>query len=291
MKVKTEVATYHLPVEHGVCVLAGEEKFNLVWYLEKYLSKGKKTESIVLDDDGGLIDYKNVAFISFSQLNDLTNIFQFKPKTYLNEEIGLFIEKNQEMFASIERIRGLLYELLTDKGFFKLYEILTKNSKINFKFQINDFSVERLLQSLCIDIECLSLEEQMILLYNLDLYINKNKFCIVYIDHEITEITLDWIASLNKNDFLVLINNERINTFQKNNYIDYFLLVTDQDFVVKTNCNETEVNDYIYCFHPHTLKNIAYQSEKNQRIINKYLLDKSTFLMEITHNNSSKSFI
>lgn len=72
-----------------------------------------------MDDDHELISPKDVQFVYISSKEDISSIFDFKPKTLLNSELEKFIDENPGSYKSIESIRNNLRELLTDEGMYK----------------------------------------------------------------------------------------------------------------------------------------------------------------------------
>lgn len=284
MKVKNESLVYNIPIENGVCVIAGNETKNLIEYLTNYFVRKKKNTCIVLDEDGDLIKNDEVELIYVPSTENLIDIFEMKPKTMLNTEITDFINTNQICFKSVEAIRNLSYELLTDNGMYKLKKIMQRGTDIKIEYDIDDFNVSRLVQMIGINIERLSLQQQFIVLYNILLYVNRNQFCVVYIDYKIDEETLEWINNVKSDNILFLLDNSSINT-ELTETIDMMLILSKFDFVNEIEYDTNLIDNLSYCLNPYILKNYAFQTEKNRSIIDDFTDDEATFLIKFTTNN------
>lgn len=284
MKVKNENLVYNIPIQNGVCVIAGNETKNLVEYLTNYFVRKKKNTCIVLDEDGDLIKNDDVVFIYIPSTENLLDIFEMKPKTMMNSEMTEFINTNQNYFRSIEAIRNLSYELLTDNGMFKLKKIMQNGTDINIEYDIDDFNISRLIQMLGINIERLTVQQQFIVLYNILLYTNRNQFCIVYIDFEVDEKTLEWMNNIKTDNILFLVNNSSINT-ELTESVDSMLLLSRYDFVNEMEFDNTLIDNLSYCLNPFILKNYMYQSEKNRSIIDDFMDRETTFLIKFITNS------
>lgn len=281
MKVKNESLVYNIPIQSGVCVITGKEVENLNELLTNYFVRKKKNSCIVLDEDGDLIKNDDVSYIHVASTEDLLDVFEMKPKTLLNSELTEFINKNQECFKSIEEIRNQSHELLTDNGMYKLKKILGRGIDSEVEFEIDDFNVSRLLQTLALNVERLTRQQQFILLYNLSIYINRNKYCIVYIDFEIDGGTLEWLKEIKSDNILFLINNNFRNV-ELADYIDAMLIPSKYDFVNVIEFETSLANKLSYCLNPYVLENYDYQTEKNRLIIDDFRDDRSTFLIKFT---------
>ena len=284
MKIKSEDSIYNIPIKNGSCLVASDYLEDIVLCLSSYFISNKKNKSIVLDDDNDLYKYSDVAFIYIPSSEDLNQIFKLKPKTQLNNEITNFINTNQEMFSSIEIIRSNLIELLTDVGTFKLKKIMQNNLDGEINFIVDDFDVSKIISSISVDSENLSQEQLFIALYNLMLYVNREKFCIVYIDFEVNDLTLNWIRNMQTNNTLFLIKNASVISKEKE-YVDYMLVISNEDFVEELEFDRSIINDLSYCFHPYILKNVEYQTEKNIKLMDFFRDKNTTFLIKFTDDN------
>lgn len=284
MKVKNESLVYNIPIQNGICVIAGNEIKNLVEYLTNYFVRKKKNTCVVLDEDGDLIKNDDVAFVYIPSTENLLDIFEMKPKTMINSEITEFINTNQNHFRSIEAIRNLSYELLTDNGMFKLKKIMQNGTDINIEYDIDDFNISRLIQMLGINIERFSIQQQFIVLYNILLYTNRNQFCIVYIDFDVDEKTLEWMNNIKTDNVLFLVNNASINTVLTDS-VDSMLLLSRYDFVDEMEFDNTLIDNLSYCLNPYVLKNYMYQTEKNRSIMDDFMDKETTFLIKFITNN------
>lgn len=279
MKIKSEENVYIIPDLNGACAISSPYVEDIVQCLVSYFVAKKKNRCVVIDEDGNLVKNDSVSFIYISKDDDLTSLFNLKPKTLINSELINFIGSNQEMFKSIEIIRNGLVETLTDQGIIKIRKIMQNHIENNIEFVIDDFDLSRILQCLSVESEELSIQQKYMSLYNLLLYLNKDNYCIVYIDFEIDETTLKWIKANKQNNILFLINNEAISTVN-NDEIDYLIIESNQDFLEKVEVDCKLKNSILYCFHPYVLKNFEYQTEKNKQIMLDFQDEKTSFLIE-----------
>lgn len=285
MKIKTDEAVYNLPINNGICNIASPFINNLIECLDSYFIGKKKNKCVVIDDEGDLIKSNDIEFIYIPENTDIEQILEFKPKTILNNEFCLFIDNNQEKFTSIDKIRNLSYELLTDSGVYKLLSIMKSNTSINLSIELDDFDVSRLLQMLSIKGDNLTKQEKFIILYNLLLYETRNKYCIVYIDFQVDDTVMDWVNKIKDDNKIILINNNKLETSNLD-CIEYMLILSDKDFVETVEENINIIYNLSYCFHPYILRNIDQQNEKNIKIINKFSDSESTFLIKFATNNT-----
>ncbi len=279
MKIKSEENVYIIPDLNGACAISSPYIEDIVQCLVSYFVAKKKNRCVVIDEDGDLVKNDSVSFIYISKDDDLTSLFNLKPKTLINSEMINFIGSNQEMFKSLEIIRNGLSETLTDQGMIKIRKIMQNHIENNIEFVIDDFDLSRILQCLSVESEELSIQQKYMSLYNLLLYLNKDNYCIVYIDFEIDETTLKWIKANKQNNILFLINNEAISTVN-NDEIDYLIIESNQDFLEKVEVDCKLKNSILYCFHPYVLKNFEYQTEKNKQIMLDFQDEKTSFLIE-----------
>ena len=279
MKIKSEENVYIIPDLNGACAISSPYIEDIVQCLVSYFVAKKKNRCVVIDEDGDLVKNDSVSFIYISKDDDLTSLFNLKPKTLINSEMINFIGSNQEMFKSLEIIRNGLSETLTDQGMIKIRKIMQNHIENNIEFVIDDFDLSRILQCLSVESEELSIQQKYMSLYNLLLYLNKDNYCIVYIDFEIDETTLKWIKANKQNNILFLINNEAISTVN-NDEIDYLIIESNQDFLEKVEVDCKLKNSILYCFHPYILKNFEYQTEKNKQIMLDFQDEKTSFLIE-----------
>ena len=285
MKIKSEDNIYNIPIKNGSCIVTSDYLEDIVQCLSSYFISNKKNKCIVLDDDGDLCKYSEVAFIYVPYNEEIYQIYKLKPKTQLNNEITNFIDANQEMFRSIEAIRNNLNELLTDVGVFKIKNIMQKSLDGEINFIVDDYDVSKIISSISVDSEKLSHEQLFIALYNLLLYVNREKFCIVYIDFEVDDLTLKWIKNIKTDNTLILIKNASIVSKEKE-FIDYMLVISKANFVEEMEFSRDVINDLSYCLHPYILKNVEYQIEKNIKLMNLFKDDSTTFLIKFTDNSA-----
>lgn len=243
-----------------------------------------------MDDDHELISPKDVQFVYISSKEDISSIFDFKPKTLLNSELEKFIDENPGSYKSIESIRNNLRELLTDEGMYKFMNILGNGISIDLELKTTNFTVSKLLQSLKFETDQMTIQQQFIILYNLLLYVSRNQFTIVYIDFEIDSESMEWLKRIQSPNRIILVSNEAID----DNYAEEFdsmIVLTTNDFVETLEIDKNNANIISYVLHPIVLKHPEYQTEKNIQILSLFEDKSSTFYVEFITDNPLKAFI
>ena len=92
MIIKSNEHTLIIPVHRGLHLIHEMNcKYELLECLNSYFALKKKTKCIIMDDDHELINPKDVQFVYISSKEDISSIFDFKPKTLLNSELEKFI--------------------------------------------------------------------------------------------------------------------------------------------------------------------------------------------------------
>ena len=291
MKIQSNEHTFMIPVKSGLHLLyEANNKYELLDCLNSYFGQKKKTKCIVNDEEGELINPKSIEFIYISSKEDLSAIYDFKPKTLVNSELEKFVEENPQMYQSIDNVRKNLIELLTDEGMFKFINILKNGLHINLTINTTNFSVSKILQTLRIDTDNLTNQEQFILLYNLMLYVHREQFCIVYIDFEVDKKTMEWLNKIKSPNSIILVSNECIEDYYAELF-DSIIILSSNEFVENINVDIEEANLVSYALHPIVLKHPEYQNEKIIDLMRLFEDKTSTFLVEFITDNALKAFI
>lgn len=243
-----------------------------------------------MDDDHDLINPKDVQFIYISSKEDVSSIFDFKPKTLLNSELEKFIDENPGSYKSIESIRNNLRELLTDEGMYKFMNILGNGISIDLELKTTNFTVSKILQSLKFETDQMTIQQQFIILYNLLLYVSRNQFTIVYIDFEIDSESMGWLKRIQSPNRIILVSNEAIDDNDAEEF-DSMIVLTTNDFVETLEIDKNKANIISYVLHPIVLKHPEYQIEKIIQILSLFEDKSSTFYVEFITDNPLKAFI
>lgn len=287
MKVKSDSELFVLPSSGGIHLIAKNDNSNLVIeYLNSYFGQKKKTKCIVLDDEDDPIDMKSVNFIHIPASIDIESIFNFKAKTEINNELSQIIEQNSELFISIENIRKCLQELLTDAGIYSFKKIMTKDIGVNLEIDIMNFEIQKLLQLLRINTEELTKTQQLMMLYNLLIYVNRHQFSIIYIDFDFDESVYKWVQSKKNDNCLFLINNESIHP-PVIPIFDSIIILNNSSVIEKEIINSNNTGTISYLLHPIVRENIDMQTEKNIRLLKEFEYQTSTFFLEFTDSKRS----
>ena len=182
------------------------------------------------------------------------------------EEISEIIRENQLDFMSVDNIIKSIKGLLTDKGVYALKRILSINTDINIEIKMSEFSVEKILSMLSIESDELTSTMKLIIVYNLLIYLNRDKAIVIYINEEIDDVLANWInkTSVSSKNVYFLINSMNYNS---EILFDEILLLTNKKELRKTIINKSECEEIIYALSSWTIKNISFQKEK---IVNYY---------------------
>ena len=119
MKIVTDEESYILPVElNNVYLLATDNVNKIFECLNIYFGSKKKNICNVYENEQ-VIGNKEFNFVYFPSDGPLENNILFKQKSIMNTEFSKIMAENQSDFQSVEHIRKDMFELLTDKGFYK----------------------------------------------------------------------------------------------------------------------------------------------------------------------------
>lgn len=288
MKMKTLDQIYYLPVTSGLhLIYEFDNRKELLNCLISYFGQKKKTKCVVLDDEDHLISPKEAELIYFPK-RELSTVFDFKPKTELNNELTVFISENQEKYMAIEKIRDDLKDLLTDHGMYRYRKILSDGTDMNLKMDTSNFNVSTILQNLRIDADLLSEQEQMITLYNLYRYIHRKQFCIIYIDFAVDLSTLDWLKNISNPNTLILVENESVHANYAKEF-DSLIAVKASEPVEEIELSVEYAESISYLFHPVVLRYPVYQNEKILDLMTLFRDFDSTFLIKFQAYNSAET--
>ncbi len=291
MKIKYGDHTLMIPVQSGLHIMYESNlKYELIECLNSYFVQKKKTKCIITDENDELINPKGAEFIYVSSKEDLSSIFEFKPKTVLNTELEKFIEENPQMYRSMEYLRKDLRELLTDEGMYKFMNILGKGIPNDIRINTTNFTVSKVLQALSIEIETLTVQELFMMIYNLMIYINRNQFSILYIDFEVDDETMEWLQRIKSPNRVILVSNDSVNTCCAELF-DSIIILSTNEFVETVDIDITKASLLSYVLHPIVLNHPEYQNEKIIDIMRLFEDKTSTFLVEFITDNDLKAFI
>ena len=291
MKIKTESNCILLPVDSGLHLICENDlKTELIDCLTAYFNQKKKSRCVILNDDNEIVDPNEMVFIYVPSNEDYSSTFGFKPKTAINTELSRIIETNPEMFQSVDLIRKDLRNLLTDVGMIKFMEILTGGVRNHLEITTSNFTLSKLLQTLEMKFESSSEQEQMMALYNLYLFLNRDKSCIIYIDFPIDSETMNWLLQKKSENYIFLISNSSIED-KWADLFDSILFVTESDFVEKIEVERRNAKLLSYALQPIVMKHPENQNDKIFDIMK--LFDDKTinYCIKLVADNSLKAFI
>ena len=232
-----------------------------------------------------MISPKDAEFIYISSKENLDTIYNFKSKTLLNDSIENFINENPTMFYSIDKIREELRNLLTDKGMFKIKQVLENGTNLNLNFETTNFTISKILQNLIIDVTSIKQTEQFIILYNLLLFVNRNKFNVIYIDFPLDNDSIDWLNSIKSSNNIILVSNESIEDYMAKEF-ESMIILTDNNFIEEIDLEIEKSNLLSYALHPIVFKHPEYQNEKIIEIIDMLSDEKTSFFVKFITNNA-----
>ena len=282
LKIKTDNGIYIIPERQGIHLMANNSNLaNAISCLNTYFGQKKKTKGIVIDEDSDVIDCKDAEFIYVPASETVESWFDFKPKTLLNTELSNFIENNPEKFQSIDSFRNLFHDSLTDSGMYRFIRILSADIPSHVEISTVNFEVRKIVQNYCIDSENYSREQLFMFIYNLLLYINRNKYCIVYIDFPVTDDVVHWLRKKADQKCIFLVNNDCL-VQPVTPAFDSMIILSPEDHLdtLQIGYEQTELLSYLV--NPVVIKNLAYQTEKNRSFISKFLDKSMTFSIQFT---------
>ena len=280
MKIVSDDNTFIIPMnDNNKIIISSDYLEDLIECLSSYFVMKKKTKCMIYDDDGNKLSMDDVNFIYLPGDTSLENNLSFKAKTILNSEITEIIKNNPDYFISLEVFREQLLNITSDKGFYKLRNILSNGLNKIIDLELKEFSINLFLQFFEIHQEELSDLEKKIIIYNALLFVNRNKTNIVYIDDLINDsLMIDWINTYS-NVFVLLDNNSLLYSPEQFD----FLILSNNDHIITEEENSDNIRVLSYMNHNIIKANISLQNEKNVELFHKYHDNYSTFFIK---NNS-----
>lgn len=266
MKIKSDSSFYTIPFQSNITIaLDNIYLADAIDCLNSYFVKKKKNKCVVYDNEEEIIKNDDLFLININS-HSVDDQLQFQEKTVFNEEISEIIRENQLDFMSVDNIIKSIKGLLTDKGVYALKRILSINTDINIEIKMSEFSVEKILSMLSIESDELTSTKKLIIVYNLLIYLNRDKAIVIYINEEIDDVLANWInkTSVSSKNVYFLINSMNYNS---EILFDEILLLTNKKELRKTIINKSECEEIIYALSSWTIKNISFQKEK---IVNYY---------------------
>ena len=127
--------------------------------------------------------------------------------------------------------------------------------------------------------------EQFIILYNLLLFINRNKFNVVYIDFPIDNDSIDWLKSIESNNNIILVSNESIEDYMAKEF-ESMIILTNNNFVEQIDLEKEKSSLLSYALHPIVFKHPEYQNEKIVEIIDMFTDKSTSFFVKFITNNA-----
>ena len=281
MKVIFEEDVYCFPEKYKINFLSeNKHQETFIKCLSEYFGRKKKNFCKVIDNEGNRILYDELQFIYFPYLK--TNIdqnIQFASKSFFNSEISKIIDNNPEKFQSVDHIRESLHELLTDHGMYQLRKILSAKINHTIEFQIDNFDIGKLLEMISIKNEGLTELREYLMLYNLMIFLNRDKNCIVYIDLPINDEVIQWMKGYLKEDILFLVLNNISDPSFSLDTDSSFIVLSDVDYMEAYHFDLDEFNLISYVMNRFVQANLRFQSEKIMEYGKQFLDEKTTFYL------------
>lgn len=172
-------------------------------------------------------------------------------------------------------------DLLTDKGFYEFQKIINRGVDNYAQIEMNDFNIGAILQMLQVNVQEVSSEDKYKMVYNLMLYLNKDKTNLVYLDFPVTSSVFSWIEKVKTPNTYFFIDNEGIENFnfetrEKINFIK----LSKCDFKEEFDIRLEDISRLSYIFHSFIQKNIDQQSQKNIDLYHLFSDENTTFLLK-----------
>lgn len=280
MKIIHEESVYLIPEDNNIVVLAGAKQKDIIDCFTNQFVKKKRNYCKVLDSENQTIKPTELNFIYYPYGSDINSNFEFGTKSIFNIETTNLIQDNENDFKSFELIRDGFRNLLTDHGMYKLREILTRNIDCYIDFEMANFDMSKLLSTIEINKDDISVDKQYIMVYNLLLFINRNQFNVIYIDFPITQTVLRWMKSFDQDNLLFLLNNDCMvcDSVQELDKIA-MLIVSDKDYIEKYEYDLNQFSNISYIQNPYTMLHKQQQTEKNIRLMEQFEDKNTTFYL------------
>lgn len=280
---------YILPLETEINIIDTKNyKEDLIQSLTSLASGKRKTSAILLDEANEIIHKFDCNFIYAASTESIDSNYQLKPKSAFNTELVEFITNNSEKFMSIEKIREGCQGLLSDQGIYQFSRILNFGLNQKLEFKVDDFNLASILQMLQIETNA-SYKEKFMMLYNLMMFVNRDKTNIIYIDFPVDDTVLDWIYIVKAPNTYFLIENEaieEISTIQGN---VNFIRLSNCDYKEEFDVHNEDISRLSYIFHSFVVRNIKQQSKKNIDLYRLFSDEKTTFLLKSNDTFISKT--
>ena len=277
MKIVSDDNTFIIPLSESnrIILVSSNYKQELIDCFYSYFVMKKKTRCVIYDDDNQIINQEDINFIFIPDDTSYENNFNLKTKTIMNIEMAELINNNQDFFLSLEKIRKELLNVSTDKGMFRLRRILSNGLNKTIDFEFKEFNINLFLQFFSIDYSSYSESEKQIILFNILLYVNRNKINIVYLNIDIDETTLKWIEKYENTIFI--IDNDVV--YSAPNGFDMLILSNNNHLITTTESNQN-IKLLSYMNHKIVKTNISLQNEKNVELFNSFNDFNSTFFIK-----------
>ena len=277
MKIVCDNSTYLIPFNFSdKILLITQYHKEIIECFQSYFVSKKKTKCLIYNDDGEIMNMNDINFIYLSNDVSYDNNFDFKNKTIFNNEVSLIINNNPELFISLDKARNELNSLNTDAGIIRLQKILNLGIDKSVNFDLKDFDINLVLQLFSIVNNEFTLSEKQIIIYNLLLYINRDKVNIIYIDKDIDDTLIKWTFNFNTSIIFILDNNA-ITTMPE--HYDC-LILSNKDHLISNEEISSNLKVISYMNHDIIKANISLQHEKNIELFNQYRDDNSTFFIK-----------
>lgn len=276
MKIVSDDDVFVLPLDKNFknIIVTNEHKEKFINCLESYFVSKKKNKCMIYENDS-VLNTNDLNFIYLSNDISLDSNMELKQKTILNNSIAEIINNNQEYFLSLENIRNELLELQTDKGMFRIQEIISKGLDEAIKIEFKEFNISSLLQMFWIDGSFLKESTKQIVLLNILLYEKRDKTNLVYIDNYVDDNLYNRIDKQSNNNYFLIDNDAIINS---PDYYDLIIL-SNNDHITFDEVNNNHIKVLSYMNHPFIMNNRSLQNEKNVELFNNYYDNSSTFFI------------
>lgn len=282
MKIIREDSTFLLP-QDDIIVLTGKCKNNIIDCFTNYFDKKKRNYCKVFDSNGEQLDNKDLKFIYYPYHSNVDSNYSFNEKSIFNTEFTNIITENPLDFSSFEKIREGLHDCITDCGMYKLHKILTRNMNLNLDITLSDFNINQLISMLKIDIEKLNESQKYQIVYNLLIYLNRGDYNVVYLDFPMTDETIDWIQSYNRDNLIFILDNTSIHCDVTKDMKNVSMVIaSNQDYMETYGFDIHEFNDISYIQNPFIMLHKEQQTEKNIRLMQQFEDENTTFYLKFS---------
>lgn len=290
MKILLDSVLHTLPKEKLI-IYENNEYINYLFNsITEYTGK-KKTNTILMDDEGDSLDRNEILLITISDISLIRQYLSMSAKSIFKDFLFNTIIDNDDMFLSVYKALDSLQESLSDSGFIKLKKLMFDGIENYCDFNKEEISIKSILNIYSLSLENLTESEVCIVYLNMMTKINKEKYLIFnFKELNIDKTMLNWINNLNENAQIFIANN-CIYNIQLFENINFSILVLKNHYDLEVvDVSMCYFDKYLFAFLPIISRNLDYLEEKIANINKIYNQNDQNILVKFNNNMPETSF-